>query len=32
MPKEVADALKRQGHWKTDRGYGLAGSSKEAPK
>src|SRR6476469_4795889 len=32
MPKEVADALKKQGHWKTDAGYGLAGSSKEAPK
>ena len=33
MPKEVADALKKQGHWKTDGGgYGLAGASKEAPK
>ena len=32
MPKEVADALKKQGHWKTDGGYGLAGSSKGAPK
>jgi cytochrome c-type biogenesis protein CcmE len=32
MPKEVADALKKQGHWKTEGGYGLAGSSKEAPK
>ena len=32
MPKEVADALKKQGHWKTDGGgYGLAGSSKDAP-
>jgi cytochrome c-type biogenesis protein CcmE len=29
MPKEVADALKRQGHWKTETGYGLAGDSKE---
>ena len=32
MPKEVADALKKQGHWKTEAGYGLAGSAKEAPK
>ena len=32
MPKEVADALKKQGHWKTDGGYGLAGESKEGPK
>src|SRR6266436_2495777 len=24
MPKEVADALKKQGHWKTESGYGLA--------
>src|SRR4029079_9600309 len=24
MPKEVADALKKQGHWKTEGGYGLA--------
>jgi cytochrome c-type biogenesis protein CcmE len=33
MPKEVADALKKQGHWKTEGGsYGLAGASKEAPK
>jgi cytochrome c-type biogenesis protein CcmE len=32
MPKEVADALKKQGHWKTESGYGLAGSSKGAPK
>ena len=32
MPKEVADALKKQGHWKTEAGYGLAGSSKESPK
>ena len=33
MPKEVADALKKQGHWKTDGGgYGLAGATKEAPK
>src|SRR4051794_17653266 len=26
MPKEVADALKKQGHWKTESGYGLAGA------
>jgi cytochrome c-type biogenesis protein CcmE len=26
MPKDVADALKKQGHWKTDNGYGLAGA------
>src|ERR1043165_486812 len=32
MPKEVADALKKQGHWKTEAGYGLAGSAKETPK
>jgi len=32
MPKEVAEALKKQGHWKTDSGYGLAGESKEGPK
>jgi len=32
MPKEVADALKKQGHLKTEGGYGLAGSSKETPK
>jgi cytochrome c-type biogenesis protein CcmE len=32
MPKEVAEALKKQGHWKTDTGYGLAGESKERPK
>ena len=32
MPKEVADALKRQGHWKTDGGYGLAGDSRGAKK
>ena len=33
MPKEVADALKKQGHWKTDSGYGLAGDTKPgAPK
>ena len=31
MPKEVADALKKQGHWKTESGYGLAGAnSKDA--
>jgi len=28
MPKEVADALKKQGHWKTEGGaYGLAGGA-----
>jgi cytochrome c-type biogenesis protein CcmE len=32
MPKEVADALKKQGHWKTEAGYGLAGSSEGAKK
>ena len=33
MPKEVADALKKQGHWKTESGgYGLAGSSQGAAK
>jgi cytochrome c-type biogenesis protein CcmE len=32
MPKEVADALKKQGHWKTDGGYGLAGATKGAAK
>jgi cytochrome c-type biogenesis protein CcmE len=33
MPKEVADALKKQGHWKTEGGgYGLAGSSKGSAK
>ena len=33
MPKEVADALKKQGHWKTEGGaYGLAGSGKGAAK
>ena len=30
MPKEVADALKKQGHWKTESGYGLAGGSAPA--
>lgn len=31
MPKEVADALKKRGHWKTESGYGLAGAnSKDA--
>ena len=29
MPKEVADALKKQGHWKTDGGYGLAGANSK---
>ena len=33
MPKEVADALKKQGHWKSGQGYGLTGESKPgAPK
>jgi cytochrome c-type biogenesis protein CcmE len=33
MPKEVADALKKQGHWKNESGgYGLAGSSSGAKK
>lgn len=32
MPKEVAEALKKQGHWKTESGYGLAGSNKGATK
>jgi cytochrome c-type biogenesis protein CcmE len=33
MPKEVADALKKQGHWKTEGGgYGLAGSGNGAAK
>src|SRR3954467_3126821 len=33
MPKEVADALKKQGHWKIEGGgYGLAGSSQGATK
>jgi cytochrome c-type biogenesis protein CcmE len=32
MPKEVADALKKQGHWKTETGYGLAGESREGAK
>ena len=30
MPKEVADALKKQGHWKSDGGYGLAGAATRA--
>src|SRR5436305_14646200 len=31
MPKEVAEALKKQGHWKTEGGaHGLAGSTKGA--
>jgi len=29
MPKEVADALKKQGHWKTESGYGLAGANSK---
>ena len=29
MPKDVADALKKQGHWKTDSGYGLAGAESK---
>ena len=32
MPKDVADALKKQGHWKTEGGYGLAGDSNEVAK
>src|SRR6476619_7267111 len=32
MPNEVADAPTTHGHWKTEGGYGLAGSSKGAPK
>jgi cytochrome c-type biogenesis protein CcmE len=32
MPKEVADALKKQGHWKSDGGYGVAGSSAAGAK
>jgi cytochrome c-type biogenesis protein CcmE len=33
MPKDVADALKKQGHWKNEGGgYGLAGSTKGATK
>jgi cytochrome c-type biogenesis protein CcmE len=33
MPKEVADALKKQGHWKAEGGgYGLAGETKGAAK
>jgi cytochrome c-type biogenesis protein CcmE len=32
MPKEVADALKKQGHWKSDGGYGVAGSSTAGAK
>lgn len=32
MPKEVADALKKQGHWKADSGYGLASEPKQGEK
>ena len=33
MPKEVADALKKQGHWKAEGGgYGLAGETKGVAK
>ena len=32
MPKDVADALKKQGHWKTEGGYGLAGETKGGAK
>ena len=33
MPKEVAEALKKQGHWKNEAGgYGLAGETKGAAK
>jgi cytochrome c-type biogenesis protein CcmE len=28
MPKEVADALKKQGHWKDDYGKPTQGASK----
>lgn len=27
MPKEVADALKKQGHWKSEGGYGTPGAT-----
>ena len=30
MPKEVADALKRQGHWQEGETYGKAGPPKQA--
>jgi cytochrome c-type biogenesis protein CcmE len=30
MPKEVADALKKQGHWKDDSAYGLASGGTAA--
>ncbi|HLN11297.1 MAG TPA: cytochrome c maturation protein CcmE [Xanthobacteraceae bacterium] len=30
MPREVADALKRQGHWKQGDSYGSAGPSAQA--
>ena len=30
MPREVADALKKQGHWKNDSGYGLASGGTTA--
>src|SRR5215207_3238843 len=32
MPKEVADSLKKQGHWKNEAGYGLADDPKGAKK
>ena len=33
MPKDVADALKKQGHWNSEgRGYGFAGAGKGAAK
>ena len=33
MPKEVADALKKQGHWKSEGGgYGVAGSGAAGAK
>jgi cytochrome c-type biogenesis protein CcmE len=30
MPKDVADALKKQGHWKDDYGAGAASGIKSA--
>ena len=32
MPKEVADALKKQGHWKSEGRLRLAGATTEAKK
>jgi cytochrome c-type biogenesis protein CcmE len=31
MPREVADALKKQGHWKDDYGAKPAGAASPAP-